>query len=96
MLNILSRLSAFVMWLLIGLVHLSLAVIALALCWLLGITAHDIQAAYLHMRQTMPFEVLTLAGLSSSAALGAWLWMLRKIHKSSAKGWMFDYLMRGS
>jgi len=93
--SMLARLSALVMWILIALVHLALLVLALAACWLMGVTAADVTTAYLHMRQTMPVEVLSFVGVSAGTLFAAWLWMLRKMHKASAGTWLTAYLMKG-
>ena len=93
--SILARLSAFVVWTLIGLVHLALLLVLLAGCWLFGVTAADVSAAYVSLRQTMPVEVLSFVGVSAATFFAAWLWMLRKIHRASGGFLLTNYLMKG-
>lgn len=91
----LARLSALVVWTLIGLVHLGLLLVLLAGCWLFGVTAADVAAAYMRLRQTMPVEVLSFVGLSAGTLVAGWLWLLRKIHRASGGLWLHNYLMKG-
>ena len=93
--SMIARLSRLVLWTLIALAHLALLVLALAACWLMGVTAADVTTAYLRMRQTMPVEVLSFVGVSAGTLLAAWLWMMRKVHTASAGTWLTTYLMKG-
>jgi hypothetical protein len=95
MFSILARLSALVMWVLIALVHLGLLLVLLAGCWLFGVTAADVAAAYVQLRQTMPVEELSFVGVSVGTLLAGWLWFLRKAHQASAGLWLTNYLMKG-
>lgn len=90
-----ARLSRLVVWTLIALAHLALVVIALATCWFLGVTAADVVAAYLRVRQSMPVEVLSFVGVSAGTVVALWLWAMRKLQKAVAGGWLFAYLMKG-
>lgn len=83
------------MWTLIALVHLALVVIALASCWLMGVTAADVVAAYLRVRQSMPVEVLSFVGVSAGTVVVVWLWAMRRVQKAVAGGWLSAYLMKG-
>lgn len=82
------------MWTLIALVHLALLVIALTACWLMGVTAADVAAAYVRMRQTMPVEVLSFLGVSAGTLIALWLWAIRKVHKAIGGSWLPEYLMK--
>lgn len=93
--SMLARLSALVVWVLIALVHLGLLLVLLAGCWLFGVTAADVAAAYVRLRQTMPVEVLSFLGVSAGTLLAGWLWMLRKVHQATGGLWLSSYLMRG-
>jgi hypothetical protein len=95
MFSMLARLSALVVWVLIALVHLGLLLVLLAGCWLFGVTAADVAAAYMRLRQTMPVEVLSFLGVSAGTLLAGWVWFLRKAHQASAGLWLTKYLMRG-
>ena len=89
------RLSRLVVWTLIALAHLALVVIALALCWLNGVTASDVATAYQQVRQSWPVEVLSFVGMSAATLFAAWLWVMRKVQKASSATWLTTYLMKG-
>ena len=88
------RLSRLVVWTLIALAHLALVVIALALCWLNGVTAADVAAAYQQVRQSWPVEVLSFVGVSAASLLAAWLWAMRKVQRAVGGMWLANYLMK--
>lgn len=95
MFSMMARLSALLVWTMIALAHLGLLLVLLAGCWLFGVTAQDVAQAYLHLRQTMPGEVLSFVGVSAGAVVAAWLWLMRKLHKATANTWITAYLMKG-
>ena len=92
--SIVVRLSRLVVWTLIAVAHLAVLVLALAACWLMGVTASDVVDAYQRMRQTMPPEALSFVGVSVGSVLAAWLWAMRKVQKAVAGGWVAAYLMK--
>lgn len=89
------RLSRLVVWTLIALAHLAVLVLALAACWLMGVTATDVVTAYQQLRQTTPAEVMSFAGVSVASLLAAWLWALRKVQAAIGGTWLANYLMKG-
>lgn len=93
--SIVVRLSRLVVWTLIALAHLALVVIALAACWFLGVTAADVVAAYLRVRQSMPVEVLSFVGVSAGTVVVVRLWAMRRVQKAVAGTWLSAYLMKG-
>ena len=90
----LVRLSRLLVWTLIALAHLAVLVVAMAACWLMGVTAADVVTAYQQVRQTMPVEVLSFVGVSAASVFAAWLWMLRKVQQTSSATWLSAYLMK--
>lgn len=92
--SIVVRLSRLVVWTLIALVHLAALVVALATCWLMGVTAADVAAAYQQLRQTMPAEALSFVGVSAASLLAGWLWAMRKVQQAIGGTWLASYLMK--
>ena len=82
--SIVVRLSRLVVW----------TLIALALCWLNGVTAADVAAAYQQVRQSWPVEVLSFVGVSAASLLAAWLWAMRKVQRAVGGMWLANYLMK--
>jgi len=82
-----TKLSKTVVWLSFMIIHLTLAILLLALAWWMKITPDSIQSAFVDIFLHSPFsrvwQTATTLGLSLGAVLLAyakcWQWFLRKL-----------------
>lgn len=93
--TMLSRLSALVCWLGIGLVHLALWLLLMTALWLAQVSPQDVARVSQQMLQSTPGAVLAALGLSLGTVLTAYAWLLRKVHTAIGGGWLLDYLLKG-
>lgn len=92
--TITSRLSALVLWLLIGWSHLALAVAVLYCLWLAEATAADLSLWIQWLFQTRPAAVLGVLGVSTLGLIAGYARLMRWVHKQSHRGWLYEYLTK--
>lgn len=76
------------------LAHVALAVVVLGLLWAFQATPTGVASAFLAWLQTTTAAVLGFAGLSATALLSGYVWLLRRLLRAAHSGPMLDYLLQ--
>lgn len=91
---LIGELAWLVSWLAIALVHVALVLAVLIALWWTQTSPQEIAAAVLRSSQGTLGEVVQSFGLTAAAALGAYVWVMRKIHRWLGTGHLFERAMR--
>ena len=95
MFSLQARLGAFVLWVLIAVLHLALLTGLLTAAWLLQVTPAHVQEAARQWLQTWPLATLSAAGLSGMSVLAGYWWLVRWVHQRGGRDLLMRYLMKG-
>lgn len=89
-----ARLGALAMWTIFAIIHLTIAVICLALLWWFQLTPVQVVECWEYISQSFPAVVFSALGGSAAGLVAFYSWLIRKLHRASGSP-LADYLMKG-
>lgn len=89
---VMGGLASLVGWLALALLHTALLALVLLALWATQTTPADVMSFGRQMLQTWPAAALGAAGASAATVLGAWWWVLKRVHRATA-GLIADYVL---
>lgn len=92
--NMLMRLGIIVSWSLFGAMHLAVAILALWVVWLLGVTPAQAAAALQQALTAWPLAALSTAGASVLGLIALYWRAAKALHVKTAGGWLIEYLLQ--
>ena len=90
--HVIGGLASLVGWLALALLHTALLALILLTLWATQTTPTDVTAAAQQAIQSWPAAALGAAGVSGATVLGAWWWLVKRVHRATG-GLIADFVL---